>query len=340
MILRRSVSRWPCRDLARPTCRPRLEVLEDRWVPAFITDAYVSSLYQGLLGRPLDAAGQAFWAAPLDVGAPRTFPAQGIVASGEYNVRQVQDLYQRLLFRNADPDGQSLFVSTLETGTLNDARAIMLGTDEFFARNGGTTDGFLSALFQQVLQRSPTPTELTQTAALDNEFARRDVATELLESPEANVVTVSDFYRATLGREPDAFGLDFWTSLLDAGATEESVLSGFLGSDEYFTLLETSLAQAGGSDVDQAAQAFLTRINQQGGSLIGAPSPSLDPFSNSSVVATFQLTTAGLPFGPLPFNDQTGTTLGDTTFTTDLGTDAGLSSPPTVFGVPPFETVI
>jgi hypothetical protein len=340
MFLRRLMSRCQRRDFPRTSCRPRLEVLEDRRVLSFINDAFVSSLYEGLLGRPLDAAGQVFWADPLDLGAPRTFPAQGIVSSGEYNVRQVQDLYQRLLFRNADADGQSLFVFTLETASLNEARSIMFGTDEFFALNGGTPDGFLNALYLNVLQRAPTPTELTQTAGLNNEFGRRAVAAELLATPEADVATVSDFYRATLGREPDAFGLDFWTSLLEAGATEEQVLSGFLDSDEYFTLLQTSLAQAGGTDSNQAAQAFLTRINQQGGSLIGAPPPSLDPFSNSSVVATFQLTTAGLPFGPLPFNDQTGTTLGDTTFTTDLGTDAGLSSTQVAFGVSPFETVI
>jgi len=111
MLTRRFTS-WLVR-LLRPVAPARkaelgLEALEDRTTSSVAAnDLFVSSLYQGLLGRPADAGGLAYWTARLDTGATRTQVAQGIAGSDEALSRDVQLFYQALLGRPAEAAGLS-----------------------------------------------------------------------------------------------------------------------------------------------------------------------------------------------------------------------------------------
>src|ERR1700722_18620825 len=86
--------------LCRPTCNGRqttlrLESLEDRTTPSVAAnDLFVSSLYQGLLGRPADALGLVYWSVQLNAGVSRQQVAQGIATSNEALSRDVQLFYQ------------------------------------------------------------------------------------------------------------------------------------------------------------------------------------------------------------------------------------------------------
>ena len=73
----------------------------------------------------------------------------------------VTDWYQTFLGRAPDP-GAATWINDLNQGMPPDqALASILGSAEFYARAGSTPQGFITLLYQDVLQRPPTPSELS-----------------------------------------------------------------------------------------------------------------------------------------------------------------------------------
>src|SRR5207244_10646306 len=77
---------------------------------------FVNSVYQQLLGRPVDQGGVTGWVNWLSSGASRAQVVAGIEASREYLTRVVDNLYTTLLGRAADPGGENAFVIALVYG--------------------------------------------------------------------------------------------------------------------------------------------------------------------------------------------------------------------------------
>src|SRR5208282_6924309 len=79
---------------------------------------------------------------------------QGLVSSQEYRVNLVQSMYQQLLHRPADANGLATWVNFLnQGGTDQQLEANLLGSNEYFNNAGATNNGFLSALYLDVLHR-------------------------------------------------------------------------------------------------------------------------------------------------------------------------------------------
>ena len=174
------------------------EGLEDRTV--FATglspnQAFVSALYQDLLNRAPDSAGFAGWTAQLDQStASRSEVIQSFLSSLEYRTDVVQNLYQTYLHRGADPGGLNGFVNYLGAGgTIKQVAAILLASPEYLqVRGGGTVNGFLQAIYQDVLSRAPDAFGLSAfTSALNAGVTRLQVAQLVLDSPEATNLEVN-----------------------------------------------------------------------------------------------------------------------------------------------------
>src|SRR5262249_6803933 len=67
----------------------------------------------------------------------------------------IGDLYRKHLHREAEVVGLDAFVRALDAGaSLDDVKAAVVGPDEYFQhRGGGTHDGFVRALYQDMLGR-------------------------------------------------------------------------------------------------------------------------------------------------------------------------------------------
>src|SRR6266540_7513936 len=94
----------PVTHPTKPAHAPRLHVerLETREVPAAINEAFTASVIQGFLGRAADAPDLAFWDSRLATGETRTQMTAEIIASPEFQGRELQLLYQTLLGRPLD----------------------------------------------------------------------------------------------------------------------------------------------------------------------------------------------------------------------------------------------
>jgi hypothetical protein len=114
----------------------------------------------------------------------------------------------------------------------------LAGSQEYFdQRGGGTNDGFLSALYQDILGRAIDPSgKAAFEQALANGITRAQVAAQLFASAEYEQNLVNGYYATYLHRTADPGGLAFFSGQLANGTRDEDVLAQMLGSQEYFSL--------------------------------------------------------------------------------------------------------
>jgi Domain of unknown function (DUF4214) len=203
-------------------------------------EAFVCQEFQDLLHRQVDPSGLASWSAALDEGMSRSQLALGIEGSREYREGVVQDIYVRVLGRAPDPSGLNNWVASLGSGsTAEQVESLIRGSDEYFrVRGQGTNDGFLGAIYTDVLGRAIDPSGMrTWSDALAGGASRNAVALAILASLESDRIEVANLYRQLLHREPDPSGLDSSTTALQAGLANETLIAFLTGSDEYFLRL-------------------------------------------------------------------------------------------------------
>lgn len=134
---------------------------------------YVDRLYQNVLGRAADAAGQAYWTQRLQAGASRQdvlagfsdsaenkAGTHGAIASGIWDrseaAQQVARLYDTVLGRLPDAAGLGQWCSRLadESAGLEDVAGALSRSSEFVSRHGALSDrDFVDALYRNTLAR-------------------------------------------------------------------------------------------------------------------------------------------------------------------------------------------
>jgi PKD repeat protein len=209
-------------------------------VPAPLTanQRFVIHLYSHVLYRPADPSGLAAWSGLLDQGkATPTQVADQFMHSLEYRQLTVRELYRQFLGRDAEPFGMTVWVGFLAAGgTCEQLKAHILGSPEYYVRAGGTTIGFVTALYGDALGRTPDPSELMNWAgAVNRGFLRRFVAEAVLRSQESDLREVDAMYREHLYRAPDAGGCSGFTGALQDGLPNEMALAVILGSEEFMS---------------------------------------------------------------------------------------------------------
>jgi hypothetical protein len=226
----RFVSSWRSAPKARQTPqprRPRLEVLEDRCTPAPIgtpTQNFVEQVYRDVLHRAADPTGLAGWSQGIDSGqVTRQQFVLDIRGSAEGLGTEVNDLYLRFLHRAADPTALAGWPPFLSNHSDIDLTAQLVGSQEYYLTRGGGTDaGFITAVYEDVLCRTPSAAEIAaweaelSTTGTNQTAAQRrvSVALQILTSPEGRADQVSGYYISYLRRQADPLGLASGTQLL------------------------------------------------------------------------------------------------------------------------------
>jgi uncharacterized delta-60 repeat protein len=200
---------------------------------------FVTHLYLDLLERSPDSGGlTAFTTALNQNQLTRMQLVQAFTSSVEYHTLVVQGFYGRLLGRPADSFGLNSWVSFLnQGGTADQLEAIFLGSAEYFnGRGGGTANGFLQALYTDILGRAidTSGSQSWGNALATNSLSRAAVATAIQASQESDQITVEELYTQILHRPVDSSGLNTYTTMLQQGQPETLVLAILAGSDEYF----------------------------------------------------------------------------------------------------------
>jgi hypothetical protein len=100
--------------------------------------AWVTAMYNNLLGRAPDAAGLSYWVGQLAKGASRSVVAQGFAQGPEHEAILVRADYTNYLGRSASPSEVAFWVNAFTQGVTNeDVVSGFVGSDEYF--NNHTT---------------------------------------------------------------------------------------------------------------------------------------------------------------------------------------------------------
>jgi uncharacterized repeat protein (TIGR01451 family) len=232
-------------DSASTTFRTTATMLEEllpdgtRGTPS---QRWLSETYRTLLGRKIDPVGLANGTAALVHGTSRTDLVRGIESSLEYRTTLVNSIYFSLLGRAVDPVGLDMSLRILGgtpflggPPTIEQLKAIILGSPEYFAKHGSTNAGFLQGLYHDVLGRSiDTGAFSGRAVQLAQGTSRYAEAMQILTSPEAYMVLTEYDYRTYLHRDADPAGLAGWVNALMHGMRDEDVLASVIASDEFF----------------------------------------------------------------------------------------------------------
>jgi autotransporter-associated beta strand protein len=196
------------------------------------TELFVNQVYLDVTGIPADASAN-FWIAQLNGGYPRGLIVQQIVGSSQASIAAVGFAYQTFLGRPATAAEVSAQLS-MRHASSNTLNSSVLGSTEYFkTKGGGTINGFLTALANDVLGRSFTPAAQAHYARqLRRGVSRRQVALEVLTSPPGVNAQINTVYELILGRAADKQGLHAFAAPVRAGLISRVVAS-LLSSEEF-----------------------------------------------------------------------------------------------------------
>ncbi len=178
--------------------------------------AYVDHIFQLFLGRAASEQDLLNWAAIIDRGG-RSELTDALVLSDEWAGVIVEDFYQSALGRGSDSSGRTHWLGQIESGVrIETIGSHFYGSEEYFNRSGGTNESFVTALYQDLLERSPDADGLSfWSGKLDRgEASPGGVAAGFYASIESRRSRVSALYQRILLRGPDSEGHEYWAGRL------------------------------------------------------------------------------------------------------------------------------
>lgn len=199
-------------------------------------DGYIDECYTKFLGRDAEDAGRQFYRDRLNSGAMDRFAmAFAIQHSPEYFTLQINQMYDDILERDSDAAGVSAHVNYLQAGgSLDQLRAIFFGSDEYYSKAGGSTSGFLSSLYTDILNRSIDGTgTATWTDAMTNGTTRDKVAMSIMHSNEGSRDLITAAYDSYFDRDASESEISYHLNTLQQSQREETLYALFAASDEF-----------------------------------------------------------------------------------------------------------
>lgn len=201
---------------------------------------FVQNLYRELLGREPDSAGDSFWVSYVqqhDSAAGRSQVISSFLNSQEYAIHFISTVYQVILGRAPDAGGLQFWTAKMgrpgtpggATGSADEKAivAAIFGADEFYIRSGSTAQGWINALYEDILGR---PADGSGAAFWSNELAvrgggdRDGIVRDLLTTPEAAHLVLDSFYPAAGGTSSNPLPVP--GAPAGTGSTELAIISG------------------------------------------------------------------------------------------------------------------
>ena len=175
---------------------------------------WVSWLYHTFMGRDAGLPEAAAWLGPLTDGEPYAGIAASVASSSEASRVTAKDLAERFLHRSAGTDAELTGWSNMVAAAGPDLGAIaFLSSDEAYGRAGSTANGWVDALYHDVVGAMADAGGAAYWAGLlANGTPRAQVAAAMWLAPGPTQSRISTLYQQILGRRPDQGGLAYWAS--------------------------------------------------------------------------------------------------------------------------------
>ena len=118
-----------------------------------------------------------------------------------------------------------------------------IGSPEYIADHGGSDSAWIAGMYVSILGRTAAPNEIQYwegrkqqdlANGLGTGQANIDVAQGIVASNASESILVGADYTKYLGRSGSSTEIAYWVNLFLTGYTNEQVISGFVGSQEFF----------------------------------------------------------------------------------------------------------
>ncbi len=205
--------------------------------------SFVLAAYTDVLGRTpaISDPGVQYWTTQIAAGASRGAIARGFNNSDEYRTMKITAAYQDVLQRAPDAGGANYWLRLMQQGTIqpDDVHRTFIGSDEFYARQGGGTDvGYVTALYHDVVGRVPDTDGLNYWVGVLRSQGRTVVVDGLWFAEETFRTQVSLAYQQLLGRAAAPSEQSYWSGVArQVGVTGMRTL--VMSSDEYWNRAAT-----------------------------------------------------------------------------------------------------
>jgi parallel beta-helix repeat protein len=200
-------------------------------------ERFVQALYLDDLGRAGSKAELDAWVPAL--GAGQQAVAQRIESSFEARDHLVKSWYQTYLGRAADGTEETGLVNMLVAGqTEEQVLSLILGSQEFHDRaqtmgfTGTADQNYVQALYQVLLDRTASSTEVAGWGTALSQVGRQGVALDFLQSQEFRTYQFEGYYNVLLRRPDDPTGLK---NAVVSAIDMSTVRVGFESGGEFFT---------------------------------------------------------------------------------------------------------
>jgi hypothetical protein len=195
----------------------------------------VVKVYNDLFHRAPDPAGLATWTNLLSTGTPYGAVANGITYSREFRSSLIAESYQHYLGRNPDAAGLEGWLGGMAQGMhIEQMQSGFISSPEFYAAAGSDDRRWIAALYQTVLGRSPSASEVDDwQRTLGTGASKGAVALGFLYSTEHLTTVVNGYYLNLLHRGIDPSGRQTWVTLIQQRHRDEEIIAAIVSSAEY-----------------------------------------------------------------------------------------------------------
>lgn len=221
-------------------------------------ERWVHRVYNEFLGRNATSNELLWQTTVLANGASRSSIVTDVVTSPDFGTIATYVLYDALLQRSPTTSEINAGKADVAAGDYDDIPLTIMGGSEYFTLAGSTNSGFVTAVYADVLDRSPIPSDRTFWEGQLNSGTRSRawVATYFANSAEAaglavrghtsattcpstTLVTYTDVYSGmyciVLDRVADSTGAAFWINEVDNnGDNLQDLMVALASSSEYY----------------------------------------------------------------------------------------------------------
>jgi hypothetical protein len=211
-----------------------VESLEDRLALDGSRAAFITSVYEDVLDRAPTPAELSNWTSQLQKGVSDTTFATALVQSPEHRGLEVEDIFEQVMHAKADAASLTRYVNELEHGkTEDDVMREVIDSAPFQQAHASNTS-FVQGLFQAVLGRAPTPSELQSDVNQLNRGTSRDsLVRSTIRSPAHEGEVVDKAFEEVLRRGDTKAEHDKDVSDLCSGRlNDDNLLIELIGSPE------------------------------------------------------------------------------------------------------------
>lgn len=118
------------------------------------TASYVDAVYQLFGGRAATSAEKSYWA-PAVASGNRVALTSALAVTDSWAGARISELYQTVFQRSADAAGRAYWLDQIRRGLpLESVGVEFYRSQEYFARSGGTDQGWIQALYRDLLGRA------------------------------------------------------------------------------------------------------------------------------------------------------------------------------------------